>query len=55
MSDTTQNPMQDPTGEDFPPYDETPFEAADAEMPADAYSPEAADDEAPIDDEGCHA
>lgn len=51
MSDTTQ----DPTGEDFPPYDETDFEQAEAEMPADAYSPEAADDEAPVDDGGCHA
>jgi hypothetical protein len=41
--------------EQFPPYDETPFAVADAEMPADAYSAEAADEAAPIDDEGCHA
>lgn len=39
--------------EEFPPYDETPFADADAEMPADAYSAAAAVD-APVDDEGCH-
>lgn len=52
MSDNPQELADD--GE-FPPYDETPFAVADAEMPADAYSEAAADDEAPIDDEGCPA
>lgn len=38
----------------FPPYDETPFAEADAEMPADAYSADAANEGAPVDSEGCH-
>ena len=52
MSDNPQEPDVDG---DFPPYDETPFAVADAEMPADAYSEAAAHPDEPIDVEGCHA
>jgi len=39
----------------FPPYDETPHEQADAEMPADSYSAAAARTDEPVDPEGCCA
>jgi hypothetical protein len=41
--------------DEFPPYDETPFADAEAEMPADGFSGEAANFDEPVDPEGCCA
>lgn len=39
--------------ENFPPYDETPFAVADAELPPDSFDAAAADFDAEPDAEGC--